>query len=87
MISAGDVIVLNFPGAQGVKPRPGIVVSSDAYHKLRPDLIVALCTSNTPAANTSTDYLLADWRHVGLRVPTAYRSYFAMCEAFAPEKK
>jgi hypothetical protein len=27
------------------------------------------------------DYLLADWRQAGLRVPTAYRSYFTMCEA------
>lgn len=75
MISPGDVIVLSFPGAQGVKPRPGIVVPSDAYRKVRPDLIVALCTSNTAAANTSMDYLLADWRQAGLLVPTAYRSY------------
>ena len=77
MFVPGDVILVDFPGAQGIKLRPGIVVSSDAYNRARPDVIVALCTSNLRSAATTMDYPLADWKVAGLKVPTAYRSYFA----------
>ena len=76
MPTPGDVIVVDFPGVQGIKPRPGIVVSSAAYHAARPDVVVALCTSNLAAATAPTDYDLQDWAAAGLRVPTAYRSFF-----------
>lgn len=81
MFLPGDVVVLDFPGAQGVKVRPGVVVSSVAYHSARPDLIVGLCTSQVSKAFSSMDYCLQDWQAAGLKVPTAYRSYFAMCES------
>jgi mRNA interferase MazF len=81
MFAPGDVIVLDFPGAQGVKVRPGIVVSTDDYHLVRPNLIVALCTSRIASANTAMDYVLNDWHRAGLKLPTAYRSYFTMCES------
>lgn len=77
MFITSDVILVDFLGAQGIKLRPGIVVSSDAYNRARPDVIVALCTSNLRSATTAMDYQLADWKAAGLRVPTAYRSYFA----------
>ena len=77
MFTPGDVIVVDFPGAQGTKPRPCIVVSSDAYHRVRPDVIVAMCTTNLSAARTPMDYLLRDWIATGLKLPSAYRSYFA----------
>ena len=32
MFAPGDVILVNYPGVHGYKPRPGIVVSSAAYH-------------------------------------------------------
>lgn len=81
MLNPGDVILIDFPGVQGVEPRPGIVVSTPAYHLVRPDVIVALCTSNVATATTPTDYLLVDWAAAGLRVPTAYRSFFATLPA------
>lgn len=81
MLTPGDVILVDFPGVQGVKPRPGIVVSSAAYHTARPDVIVGLCTSRLAAATTPTDYVLQDWAAAGLHVPTAYRSFFATIPA------
>ena len=78
MYSPGDVVLVDFPGAQGIKTRPGIVVSSATYHVVRPDVVVAICTSNIAAAKTVTDYVLQDWASAGLRKPSAYRSYFEM---------
>jgi mRNA interferase MazF len=76
MFTPGDVILVNYPGAQGYKPRPGIVVSSADYHRVRPDVIVGVCPSNIAAARTPMDYVLKDWAAAGLRVLTAFRSYF-----------
>ena len=81
MLNPGDVVLLDFPGVQGVKLRPGVVVSSAAYHLVRPDVIVALCTSNLASAMAPTDYALQDWAAAGLRVPTAFRSFFVTLPA------
>lgn len=77
MFSAGDVVVLDFPGVTGVKRRPAVVLSSDVYHGARPDIVVGLITSQTSAALGHTDYALRDWAAAGLRVPSAFRSFFA----------
>src|SRR5438105_2222515 len=78
MPKPGDVVTVDFPGATGVKRRPAVVVSSDLYHSDRPDLILAVLTTNVRAANTSTDYLLQDWAGAGLHAPSAFRAYFGM---------
>lgn len=78
MIRAGDVVTVDFVGATGVKRRPAVVVSSDAYHARRPDLILGVITSNTSAATSDFDYLLQDWAGAGLRSPSAFRCYFGM---------
>lgn len=77
MVKAGDIVVVDFPGAQGIKRRPTIVVSSDVYHQSRPDVIVGLLTSQVASATNPTDYLLQDWHVAGLQKPSAFRSFFA----------
>jgi mRNA interferase MazF len=74
----GDVVTLNFMGAVNAKRRPGIIVSSSLYHQNRPDVIVAILTTNIAASITPLDYILQDWATAGLRQPSAYRSYFNM---------
>lgn len=78
VISAGDVVTVEFLGAQGLKRRPAVVLSSDAYHATRPDLILGVITSNVSAAAGSTDHVLKDWAAAGLRAPSAFRAYFGM---------
>ena len=73
--AAGDVVLLEFPGARQVKRRPAVVVSSDLYHRKRPDIVVGLITSQTGTATSPTDYVLQDWRSVGLHQPSAYRTF------------
>jgi len=64
-----------FPGANVTKRHPAIVLSSDDYHKSRPDVIIGLVTSKTASASGPTDCLLTDWSHASLRVPSAFRAY------------
>lgn len=77
LFNPGDVVAVNFPGVTGVKRRPAVILSSTAYHASRPDVVVGLITSQIAAALGPTDYLLQDWTQAGLRVPSAFRSFFA----------
>ena len=65
--SAGDIVTVDFPGITGIKRRPAVVLSSEVYHSLRPDVIVGLITTQT-RVQCVTDYLLQDWASSGLRV-------------------
>ena len=79
MPKAGDVVVLDFPGATGLKRRPAVVISSDLYHAHRPDVILGVLTTRLAGAGTPTDYLLQDWASAGLRNPSAFRAYVLTC--------
>lgn len=81
MVKPGTVVTVDFLGAQGVKRRPALVVSTDAYHAARPDVVLAAITSQTGAAAAPTDYVLQDWVAAGLHLPSAFRSYFATLSA------
>jgi hypothetical protein len=58
---SSDVITVNVPGVTDVKRRPAVVLSSNKYHNIRPDVIVGLITSQTKRVGT-TDYVLQDWQ-------------------------
>jgi mRNA interferase MazF len=81
MPKPGDVALVDFAGATGVKRRPTVVVSTDTYHVHRPDIVVCLITSQLAAATTPSDYVLQDWRVAGLLVPSAFRVYIGMALA------
>jgi len=74
-VRPGDVVVADFPGITGVKRRPALVVSSEAYHSARPDVILGLLTGQIGVATGPTDYLLQDWRSSSLHTPTAFRAF------------
>ena len=76
MAMAGDIVVVDFPGVQGVKRRPAVIISSDEYHRTRPDVIVGRLTSQVTSATAPTDYILQDWRAAKLRSKSAFRSFF-----------
>ena len=73
---AGDVVAVDFPGVNGIKRRPAIVLSSSIYHSNRPDIIVGLFTSQKRNLG-STDYVLLDWQESKLRVPSVFRCFIA----------
>jgi mRNA-degrading endonuclease toxin of MazEF toxin-antitoxin module len=47
-LKPGDVIVGAFPGAQVTKSRPAVVLSTEDYHRNRPDVVVGLITTQAP---------------------------------------
>ncbi len=75
MLKPGDVVVVDFPGATGIKRRPSVVLSSDAYHSARPDVIVRLITSQVAGLIGPTDHALTDSSAAGLRLPSLFRSF------------
>jgi mRNA interferase MazF len=75
LFNPGDVVAVDFPGVTGVKRRPAVVLSSITYHKEHPDIVVGLITSQSIALS-STDCLIEDWKKVGLRLPSVFRSFF-----------
>ena len=66
---------MNFPGVTGTKRRPAVIVSSEVYHRERPDVILGIITSKIDFATASSDYLLQDWKTTGLRRPSAFRAF------------
>ena len=70
-----DVILADvvFSGGLGSKPRPVIVVSTEAYNQSGIKLIGAAITSNLSGPPRLGDVVLADWQTAGLAFPSAVR--------------
>ena len=73
----GDVVVLDVAGAVERKARPVVVLSSEEYHRERPDLIAGFITTQVQSATSSSDCVLLDWQQAGLRRESAFRSFLA----------
>jgi mRNA interferase MazF len=74
-LKPGDVVVGAFPGADATKVRPAVVLSTELYHRYRPDAIVGLITTQPPRELSPTDCELRDWRHAGLHQPSFFRLF------------
>ena len=80
-MTPGDVAIVDFQGAMGIKRRPAVVVSTTLYHSTRPDVIFGIITTQIAKATAPTDYVLRDWHAAGLRGPSAFRAYLATYSA------
>lgn len=78
----GDVILIPFPFTDltAAKTRPAVVVSSAAYQRSRPDLLLAYVSSQISKATAPIDYVLADWQAAGLLKPSFVRPKVAAIE-------
>lgn len=76
-LQAGDVVTGVFAGAVQSKARPAVVLSSAVYHSNRPDVFIGFLTTQVTGANTSTEYVLADWKVAGLTLPSDFRAFVA----------
>jgi mRNA interferase MazF len=67
----GDVVLVSFifPDETGIKRRPAVVVSSEAYHRSRQEAIIAAITSRTDRTLLG-DHLITGWREAGLLFPS-----------------
>lgn len=79
----GDVVLVPFPFTDQTtsKKRPAVVVSSDAYHQNRPDIIVMAVTSQiSRAAGSSGDVAVSHWKEAGLLKPSVLKPVIATIE-------
>lgn len=83
MLKPGDVVTVEFPGVEGVKRRPAVVVSSELYHRTRPDIILGLLTSQIINTSLPSDFVLRDWAAAGLNKPSVFRTFLATMPATA----
>ncbi len=83
MVAPGDVVLVDFPGAEITKRRPAVVVSSESYHSNRPDVILGLLTTRIPPSPCPSDHILKDWKIAGLHHPSCFRSFLITVPAKA----
>ena len=57
------------------KVRPAVVLSTEIYHRYRPDVIVGLITTQRPLEITPTDCVLRDWQQASLHQPCFFRLF------------
>ena len=65
----GDLVLVPFPFTDqtGIKKRPAIVVSSDAYQRQRPDVVLMAVTSQLlRPAGAVGEVLITEWQKAGL---------------------
>ena len=73
--SRDDVVLVSFIFADetGVKRRPAVIISSDAYHTGRDEAIIAAITSRIDRVLVG-DHLIVDWQGAGLLFPSVATS-------------
>ena len=71
----GDVVLVTFPftNQTGQKQRPAVVVSSAAYQRQRPDVILLAITSQVRAKPAFGEALVTDWQSAGLLKPSVLK--------------
>jgi len=78
----GDVVLVPFPftDQSAAKKRPAVVISSEAYHQQRPDLIIMAITSQMKPVQTVGEMMVLDWQGAGLLKPSAVKPVITTIE-------
>jgi mRNA interferase MazF len=78
----GDVVLVPFPFTDQTasKKRPAVVVSSDAYHRDRPDVILMAVTSQVRPAVGLGEVAVQHWKEAGLLKPSVLKPLLATVE-------
>jgi len=82
-LAFGDVMVVPFPFTDqiAIKRRPAVVVSSDAYNRERPDVILMAITSQVRPAPAVGEVAVVEWRAAGLLKPSVIKPLVTTIEA------
>ncbi|MHB1231792.1 MAG: type II toxin-antitoxin system PemK/MazF family toxin [Burkholderiales bacterium] len=78
----GDIVLVPFPftDQSAAKKRPAVVISSAAYQRERPDLIIMAVTSQVRTALTVGEIIVSDWQGAGLLKSSAIKPVIATIE-------
>lgn len=80
--SFGDVVLVPFPftDQSTTKKRPAVIVSSDAYNRARPDVIVMAVTSQMSAYPRIGEVVVSGWKEAGLLKASTIKPILATIE-------
>lgn len=78
----GDVVLVPFPFTDQTasKQRPAVVISSAAYNRARPDLVMMAVTSQLRPRTALGEVWLRDWQAAGLLKPSAVKPVMSTLE-------
>jgi mRNA interferase MazF len=78
----GDVIVVPFPFTDhsAIKRRPAVVISSEAYHRERPDIVLMAITSQLRPMPTIGEVAVVHWQAAGLLKPSVIKPLITTIE-------
>ena len=78
----GDVVLVPFPFTDQTtaKKRPAIIISSDAYHRERSDVILMAVTSQARPASGIGEFAIERWKEAGLLKPSVLKPLLATVE-------
>ena len=78
----GDIVLVRFPftDQSTTKKRPAVVVSSDGYHRARPDVIVMAVTGHLQARGRFGEVTLQEWKAAGLLKASVVKPILATLE-------
>jgi mRNA interferase MazF len=78
----GDIVLVPFPFTDqtAAKQRPAVVVSSSAYQRDRPDLIILAVTSQVRPRSNFGEAAIAQWEEAGLIKPSVLKPLLATIE-------
>ncbi len=78
----GDVVLVPFPftDQSTTKQRPGVIVSSAAYNRVRRDLILMAITSQLHGSGMYGEVVVQDWQAAKLLKPSAIKPVLATLE-------
>jgi len=85
----GDIVLVPFPftDQSTTKRRPAVVISSPAYHRQRPDLIIMAVTSQPLTPDAVGEVAVQDWRGAGLLKPSVLKPVLTTIEPALVLKK
>lgn len=75
----GDLVLVpfQFTDQTATKKRPAAVISSAAYHRHRPDLLILAVTSQTRPVQAFGEAAIAKWHQAGLLKPSVIKPVIA----------
>jgi mRNA interferase MazF len=78
----GDIVLVRFPftDQNAAKQRPTVVVSSEAYHRARPDVLIMAITSQLHPRPRVGEAAIASWSEAGLIKPSVFKPLLATVE-------
>ena len=80
--SFGDVVLVPFPftDQSATKRRPAVVVSSNAYNRVRPDVILMAITGHMSDYPRIGEVILSGWKEAGLLKASTIKPILATIE-------